>query len=233
LVLFLENKYLKWYFSIVENARNKTAAGYKERHHIIPKCMGGTDTIENLVDLTAKEHFICHLLLVKAVDTTYKKKMNYAFWRMCNGSEKRYKPSSRFYEMGKLGFVESQTGHAPYLLSHTDKTRKKIGESMSAGLSRLSKAEMKQRMLNSCCDPSVYTEERAFKISRSSLGKSKSDSHRKNMCKKYIFISPTGETFEYVGLNTGCKIHNLNHGSVKNYLTTHRLYKGWEILHGK
>ena len=39
--------------------------GYKERHHIIPKCMGGSDDVENLVDLTPEEHYVAHQLLVK------------------------------------------------------------------------------------------------------------------------------------------------------------------------
>ena len=39
--------------------------GYKERHHIIPRCMGGGDEEENLVDLTPEEHFLAHQLLVK------------------------------------------------------------------------------------------------------------------------------------------------------------------------
>ena len=39
--------------------------GYKERHHIIPRCMGGSDDDENMVALTAEEHFLAHLLLVK------------------------------------------------------------------------------------------------------------------------------------------------------------------------
>ncbi|XAO54597.1 homing endonuclease [Yersinia phage vB_YenM_P8] len=38
---------------------------YKEIHHIIPRCMGGTDEKTNLVELTAREHFIAHLLLCK------------------------------------------------------------------------------------------------------------------------------------------------------------------------
>lgn len=37
--------------------------GYKERHHIIPKCMGGSNAEENLIDLTGQEHFIAHKLL--------------------------------------------------------------------------------------------------------------------------------------------------------------------------
>lgn len=40
--------------------------GYVERHHVIPKCMGGTDDPENLVDLTPEEHYVAHLLLAKA-----------------------------------------------------------------------------------------------------------------------------------------------------------------------
>ena len=38
---------------------------YTEEHHIIPSCMGGSDSPENLVRLTAREHFIVHRLLSK------------------------------------------------------------------------------------------------------------------------------------------------------------------------
>ena len=36
---------------------------YHERHHILPKCMGGTDCKDNLIDLYAREHFEAHRLL--------------------------------------------------------------------------------------------------------------------------------------------------------------------------
>lgn len=45
---------------------------YKERHHIIPKCMGGGDKEENLIDLYAKEHFIAHKLLAEENPGNYK-----------------------------------------------------------------------------------------------------------------------------------------------------------------
>lgn len=38
---------------------------YFETHHIVPKSLGGTDDKNNLVNLTAREHYIAHLLLVK------------------------------------------------------------------------------------------------------------------------------------------------------------------------
>lgn len=48
--------------------RAKTRAelsGYVERHHIIPRCMGGGDEKENIAVLTPEEHYVCHQLLVK------------------------------------------------------------------------------------------------------------------------------------------------------------------------
>lgn len=39
--------------------------GYIERHHILPKALGGSDDSSNLVALTAREHFLAHVLLAK------------------------------------------------------------------------------------------------------------------------------------------------------------------------
>lgn len=64
---FLKNKYTKYYFLIINNSKNRTKQ-YSEKHHIIPRSFGGTDDSENLVDLTPREHFICHMLLTKMVE---------------------------------------------------------------------------------------------------------------------------------------------------------------------
>lgn len=39
--------------------------GYVERHHILPRALGGSDDSTNLVALTAREHFVAHVLLAK------------------------------------------------------------------------------------------------------------------------------------------------------------------------
>ena len=57
--------YQKIYNSIIERAKGRLAEGYTESHHIIPRSIGGSDGGENLVNLTAREHFIAHLLLAK------------------------------------------------------------------------------------------------------------------------------------------------------------------------
>lgn len=38
---------------------------YFELHHIVPRCLGGTDGESNLAKLTAEEHYVAHQLLVK------------------------------------------------------------------------------------------------------------------------------------------------------------------------
>ena len=60
------NKYRNWYNKIIEYRQNNPLIyGYKEKHHIIPKSLGGSNDKSNLIYLTAKEHYICHLLLVE------------------------------------------------------------------------------------------------------------------------------------------------------------------------
>lgn len=60
--------YSKIYNNIINIGKSRginKPDGYYEYHHIVPKCLGGEDNEENLVWLTAKEHFICHALLCK------------------------------------------------------------------------------------------------------------------------------------------------------------------------
>jgi hypothetical protein len=57
--------YQKIYDSIIRRGQERKLEGYSEKHHIIPRCLGGSDEITNLVSLTPEEHYLCHLLLVK------------------------------------------------------------------------------------------------------------------------------------------------------------------------
>lgn len=57
--------YQKHYDRLIEKASQRILQGYKESHHIVPRCMGDTDDKSNLVDLTAPEHYVAHQLLAK------------------------------------------------------------------------------------------------------------------------------------------------------------------------
>jgi hypothetical protein len=97
------NKYEKWYAAIIENAKNRTLLdNEKEVHHILPRCLGGTDDVGNLAALTGREHFVCHWLLTKIHSGQMRNKMINALYMMrAEGpNQKRYhtKITSRVYE---------------------------------------------------------------------------------------------------------------------------------------
>jgi hypothetical protein len=102
------NKYTLWYNAITERARTRNIDSYTERHHIQPRSLGGTDDKTNLVDLTAREHFICHWLLTKMHTGEAKAKMVYALNGMKRNSKftQRYETpiTSRVYENLKKEF---------------------------------------------------------------------------------------------------------------------------------
>lgn len=101
--MFVESKYSKYYFTIINRAKSRPVSGniYTEKHHIIPKSLGGDNQRDNIVNLTAREHFICHRLLTKMTTGILRNKMVHAFWRMCNSLKDEYKVSSRTYEIAR------------------------------------------------------------------------------------------------------------------------------------
>jgi len=115
--------YNKIYFQIIERAKNRTLIGYKERHHVMPKCLGGNNDKENLVDLTAKEHFLCHQLLCEIYPTN--DKLKYALFLMNIGKQlkEKYTISSRTYERLKIE-------HSLFLKGkkHSLETKRKISK---------------------------------------------------------------------------------------------------------
>jgi hypothetical protein len=149
--MFLENKYTKWYNNIVQKAKIRAIDGYIENHHIIPKSLGGSDSIENIVALTAKEHFICHLLLTKMVAGPIKYKMHKAALMMATRhgpGQVRHNITSRTYNMlkesmpsvpaetrEKMGASQRQrfdTSPGTFLGKvHSNETRSKMSEKAS------------------------------------------------------------------------------------------------------
>lgn len=82
--MFLDNKYSRIYINLIQKAQNRDfLEGYYEKHHILPKSLGGSNKAANLVKVTAKEHFICHRLLVKMTSGPEKQKMSFALHAMC------------------------------------------------------------------------------------------------------------------------------------------------------
>lgn len=112
--------YQNIYGKLVEKARTRIETiGYTEKHHIIPRTLGGSDELSNIVVFTAREHFIAHLLLAKI----YGGGMWHAAHMMSN--MKRY--TNRKYEKLRIEHAKQvsikQTGKTV-----SEETRKKISQ---------------------------------------------------------------------------------------------------------
>ena len=94
------NKYQKWYDQLIDRARNRTIEGYVERHHIVPRSLGGTNEKSNLVALTAREHLIAHMLLPRFVEN--KAPMWQAVYMMMYTQDRKH--TGRLYEQAKLEY---------------------------------------------------------------------------------------------------------------------------------
>lgn len=155
--------YLWHYNQLMETRKDRILDknSYYEKHHIVPKCMGGSDDTENLIILTAREHFIAHWLLHRIHPHNHK--LSYAFYLMASGisrGNKRIQSSSISYEEAKMArraaIIQNnkkyKTGHVK-----SEETLKRISDSL--------KGKKK-------------TEEHKNAISNSLKGKKKTDEHR-------------------------------------------------------
>ena len=88
-------KYQEHYDKLVSRAKERKLDCYTESHHIIPKCIGGTDDKDNLVQLTAREHFIAHLLLWKIHPESYG--LIKAVNMMCMSGKNQERSMNRMY----------------------------------------------------------------------------------------------------------------------------------------
>ena len=140
--------YQKIYNQIIEKAKTRMLEGYKEKHHIIPKCLGGNNDENNLVELTAREHFLCHMLLCEIHPN--ENKLKHALFLMAIGKqkvkEKIYVIGSRVYERLKTEYSQMLTGKKQSKETRDKKSKSMIGHSM-------------------------YTEEWKQKISKSNTGR--------------------------------------------------------------
>ena len=131
-----EDKYSRWYDALITNARKrKTIDGYIERHHVVPNCFLKNN---DLVVLTAREHYIAHLLLWKMkMGKKHHNQMTMALNVMVNGSghkkqDRTYLVNSRLYESHRKEYSvflsEAMTGSGNHFYGkrHSEESKQKI-----------------------------------------------------------------------------------------------------------
>lgn len=160
--MFNDNKYTKHYMSLVEKARNRKLPKdqYKERHHIIPQSLGGTNDKDNLVWLTGREHALCHWALLKMTEGENRAKMSYAFNGMNaeNEFQQRYRSRiiTRAYERNR---IEHAKIHSERMKGKPawNKGRKLEGEELE---------RHRERTRNRVIDPTKQAEGQAKRLAK-------------------------------------------------------------------
>ncbi len=179
-----ETKYSRWYASIISSAisrdftrkQAKAVFGYTESHHILPKSfgLGGDRDPYNIVFLSPKEHFVCHLILARIdFGSSINKKMKYAVFCMMNQRKngRTYRVSSSLYEKAKLEFSANQS---KFHWSQTTEGRKLISDRNKGRI-----VSEHQRAVASDTHKGIpKSEEHRKKISESTTGKQKTKSDK-------------------------------------------------------
>jgi hypothetical protein len=114
---FEENKYKKLYFSIITRSQNEGReynSSLHEKHHIVPTSLGGKNNSDNIVVLTFREHFVCHLLLTKFTLSQAKHKMHCALRMMMNKSKHNNRVlTQRQYELARYSLSKIKRKMSP------------------------------------------------------------------------------------------------------------------------
>jgi hypothetical protein len=93
--------YQKIYDSLIERAKTRQQPEFFEKHHIVPKCLGGSDNANNIALLTPEEHYLAHQLLTKLNPSH--KGLAKAAHMMCSG-----RPTNKYYGWVRRRFAEAQ-----------------------------------------------------------------------------------------------------------------------------
>jgi hypothetical protein len=163
------------YDRLMERARNRLLHEdiYRERHHVEPRSIGGTDEPSNIVDLTGKEHFVAHWLLTKFKTGSERIKMLHAFGMMSR--------------LGELSGVEYEA------------CRKAISEARrNASPETLKRMSERQKGEKAFWYGKKMPEETKAKMSEAAKGRKKSLEHRINISRAKKGVKKTPEHIEKI-----------------------------------
>lgn len=150
---------------------------YKEKHHIVPRCMGGSESVDNKIDLYAREHLIAHKLLVEKYPNNRKLIFAYHTMAFCkNGNVHRnYELTPDEYEELRLLFVTVMKTRTV-----SESTKIKVGESIRNNKERSKKISLAMKGNKNGAGRKL-SDETKRKISNANKGKVRSEETRQKL----------------------------------------------------
>jgi hypothetical protein len=180
--------YLKIYNQFIKNRKLKDPIRYVEKHHIVPKSLGGLDDESNIIKLSASDHLFTHGLLARV----YKGKMIFALKRMLYGQQKRYTSKSErsHYEFVKSNLKHSIESKSKMSKAHSGKklsnvTKRKISDFQKDKIfTDETKRKISQSLIgNQCAKGAVRSDKTKAKMSEAKKGITFSEEHKDNLSK--------------------------------------------------
>ena len=236
-----ESKFSRWYDKLILKAQARTKpAGYTECHHVIPRSFGGNDLPKNLVHLTAREHFVAHLLLwAMNFPGKHGHKMLHAVSMMTKMSRHSMNDgiNSRTYEKIRIAYNLATTGEGNpfYGKTHTAESMEKMMKYHRDPLIRRKRSQRVTGDLNPAKNPGVgkkisqSQKDRMFKDKINGTG-SYSESYKQKQslaqsggnngrANTYIFTDVFGATYTVKGnAKHFCNEHYISMAWVYAYL---------------
>jgi hypothetical protein len=119
--------YSRIYSEFIADRKRREAGliGYAERHHVLPRCMGGGEEAQNLIRLIPEDHFFAHLLLAKIhggqlwAPVAFMVGGQRKDWQPCK-SRRSYAWAVREMAKARMGAGAYQFDRSVYRLSHDD-----------------------------------------------------------------------------------------------------------------
>jgi len=226
--MYLFNKYTKWYYNIISKAQSRNdILDYTEKHHIIPKSLGGSNDKLNLVKLTPREHFICHLLLTRMLEGRLKAKMVYAVMLLRHSPfHTGYNVNSRLYETMRNELSVAQSNRVI-----TDEYRKNC----SAARKGIKLSDDHKQKIGDIHRGKIMSLESRLKMSNSRKGKSMPDDIKlKLSLKKKGIPGHACSSLKKENMSTIGKTRRwVNNGSVQYFTPEHKNFIDIGFIYGR
>lgn len=201
--------YRKHYDLLISRAQSRIINGYSEKHHIIPRCMGGADEPENIVCLTAEEHYLAHQLLVKM----YPKHKGIVMAANIMGTSMNEGRLSN----KQFGWIRRRMANVMTGRTLSEETRKKMSDAAKG--KKLS--EETKRKISEYQRGKTVSEDTREKMKRSFKGRN---------AKTYHLIDPNGEKITVTNVAQFCRDTGIPEHAMRHLLRGEtKTCKGWSL----
>ncbi|HUG56614.1 MAG TPA: HNH endonuclease signature motif containing protein [Candidimonas sp.] len=223
--------YSKIYDDFIEDRRKKEfrlieSGEYRERHHIVPRCLGGTDDPSNLITVTPEDHFFAHLLLAKM----HGGKLWAPIAFMVGGTRKDYKPThsrvkhgwaARAMAKSLTGELSYQFDFAEYELDHID------GRSWAGRQSEMPEALGISKSLANMLIKGRVSVAKGWHLSGRPPKERGGESHPMYRDETLVFLNIDGRTFSGTRFDFN-RIHGVDRPAITGILKG-QTRKGWHL----